>query len=142
MDNKYRVASEIFHGLLLVALAAVVMPDLAFAQAARCRPGRWTGRLRCCCIADGTTTELGPVAPVISALFWLGGAVLMGAGALKLKEHAENPTQTPMRQGISRMAVGAVLLTLPFFAQFAANTLAAGNQAISYGAFVQPTTAQ
>jgi hypothetical protein len=124
--KRERLIKEIFQGLLMVAIAAVAMPDLAFA-ALSADLGAASSNL--------VTNELTPAAPVISALFWLGGAVMMGAGALKLKEHAENPTQNPLRQGISRMAVGAVLLTIPFFANFAIETLGAGNAAASYTAF-------
>jgi hypothetical protein len=81
------------------------------------------------------SNELTPAAPVISALFWLGGAVMMGAGALKLKEHAENPNNNPLRHGISRIAVGAALLTIPFFANFAISTLGAGSSAATYTQF-------
>ena len=109
---------EIFLGLLIVTVAAIAMPDLAFAALS---PDLGTAS------TNLVTNELTPAAPVISALFWLGGAVMMGAGALKLKEHAENPTQNPLRQGISRIAVGAVLVTIPYFASFAVQTLGAGD---------------
>ncbi|MGE3622735.1 MAG: hypothetical protein AB7H77_02510 [Bdellovibrionales bacterium] len=88
--------------------------------------------------ANNLSAFLGPVAPLISALYWLGGAVMMGAGALKLKDHAENPTTNPLRQGISRIAVGAALLTIPFFSQFAVNTLSAGDAPIGFTALTQP----
>jgi len=84
------------------------------------------------------TSEVSTVPQFVSAIFWVGGAVMMGAGILKLKEHAENPTQTPVRQGVARLAVGAALLTIPFFAQFAYNTLSAGNGAATYSAYSSP----
>ena len=121
--KRERLIKDIFQGLLMVAVAAIAMPDLAFA-ALSADLGTASTNL--------VTAELTPAAPVISALFWLGGAVMMGAGALKLKEHAENPTQNPLRQGISRMAVGAVLVTIPFFASFAVQTLGAGDAAQVY----------
>jgi hypothetical protein len=79
--------------------------------------------------------DVAVLAPLVSTLFWVAGGVLMGAGALKLKEHAENPTQTPMRHGISRMAVGAALITIPFFSQFVTNTLSNTAGAATYSAF-------
>src|ERR1700689_1863373 len=99
--NKERLMNDILKSLLMAAVIAVASPDLALAQAV-------AGGVDLGSAATNiTTADVGPLAPLISALFWVAGGVLMGAGALKLKEHAENPTQTPMRQGISRMGVGA-----------------------------------
>jgi hypothetical protein len=131
--NKQRLINEIFQGLLMVAIVALALPGLALAQTA--------GEANLGAEAPDLTTQVGLIAPLISALFWLGGAVMMGAGALKLKEHAEDPTRAPLRQGISRMAVGAALLTIPFFAQFVVATLGAGSTAVSYTAFTAPGTA-
>jgi hypothetical protein len=131
MSHKIWLNKRTWQGFALALLLYAALPDMAAAQAIN-------GKSSLGGAAINLTNEVGPVAPLISALFWLGGAVLMGAGALKIKEHAENPTQTPMRQGIARMAVGAVLLTLPFFSQFAANTLSAGNAPINYQPYIQP----
>ncbi|MGE3622363.1 MAG: hypothetical protein AB7H77_00630 [Bdellovibrionales bacterium] len=130
MTSKEKLKNDIFQGLLLAAVIAVALPTAALAQG--------TGGADLGEAATNITGFLGPVAPLISGLFWLGGAVLMGAGALKLKEHAENPGNNPMRQGISRIAVGAALLTIPFFAQFAVNTLSAGNAEVGFTALTQP----
>ncbi len=115
--QKQQLTYDIIKSLLIAAVVALTLPGSALAQA----------------VAGGTdlggaaqhmiSADIGPLAPLISSLFWVAGGVLMGAGALKLKEHAENPTQTPIRHGISRMAVGAVLMTIPFFSQFVTNTL-------------------
>ena len=116
-----------------MAIALIVaMPDYAFAQAVA--GGFDLGGAA----AHITNVEIGPLAPLISALFWVAGGVLMGAGALKLKEHAENPTQTPIRHGVSRMAVGAALMTIPYFSQFVTNTLSNTAGPASYTPFVAP----
>ncbi len=123
---------EILKSLLIAAVIAIASPDLALAQAV-------AGGVDLGSAASNiTTADVGPLAPLISALFWVAGGVLMGAGALKLKEHAENPNQTPMRQGISRMAVGAALLTIPFFSQFVTNTLSNTAGSAGYTPFVAP----
>src|ERR1700733_8194798 len=115
--HKEKFMSDVFKGLLVATVVAMALPDAALAQAVQ--GGVDLGSAA----TNITAADVGPLAPLISALFWVAGGVLMGAGALKLKEHAENPTQTPMRQGIARMAVGAALLTIPFFSQFVTNTL-------------------
>ena len=130
--HKQKLMSDIFKGLLIAMIVALALPDAALAQAVN-------GGVDLGAAAQNiTTADVGPVAPLISALFWVAGGVLMGAGALKLKEHAENPGQTPMRQGIARMAVGAALLTIPFFSQFVTNTLSNTASAAGYTAFIAP----
>jgi hypothetical protein len=123
---------DLFKNLVVTAIITVALPDLAWAQAVAGGVDMGSAALHI------MNADIGPLAPLISALFWVAGGVLMGAGALKLKEHAENPTQTPMRHGISRMAVGAVLMTIPFFSQFVANTLSNTAGPASYTPFVMP----
>src|ERR1700683_4848811 len=130
--HKEKLMNEVFRGLLMAAIVAMALPDLAWAQATTGGSDLGTA------VTNIVTTDIGPLAPLISGLFWVAGGVLMGAGALKLKEHAENPTQTPMRHGISRMAVGAALMTIPYFSQFVTNTLSNTSGPASYTAFVAP----
>lgn len=130
--HREKLMKEIFKGALATMIVALALPGIALAQAVN--GGVDLGAAA----ANITTADVGPIAPLISALFWVAGGVLMGAGALKLKEHAENPGQTPMRQGIARMAVGAALLTIPFFSQFVTNTLSNTAAAAGYTAFVSP----
>ena len=130
MKNE-RLMNEVLKGLLMAAVVAIGLPELAVAQGAGAG-----GDLNQ--TAQILTTQVSTVPQFVSALFWVGGAVMMGAGVLKLKEHAENPTQTPVRQGVARLAVGAALLTIPFFAQFAYNTLSAGNGAAAYVPYANP----
>jgi hypothetical protein len=129
---RERPYPEIFRSLLLTAIFTLASPSMLWAQAVAGGVDLGGAALHM------MNADIGPLAPLISALFWVTGGVLMGAGALKLKEHAENPTQTPMRQGIARMAVGAVLMTIPFFSQFVTNTLSNTAGPAGYTAFVMP----
>ena len=131
--RKEKLLTDTMKGLLTATVVIMALPSMALAQGtvgAGVDLGSAASNLM--------TADVGPLAPLISALFWIAGGVLMGAGALKLKEHAENPTQTPMRQGISRMAVGAALLTIPFFSQFVVNTLSNTAGSVGYTAFTAP----
>ena len=51
---------------------------------------------------------------LISALCWIGGAGLGVAGIFKLKNHVDNPGQTPMKDGLIRLGCGGGLLSFPF----------------------------
>lgn len=129
---RERPYAEFFRSLLLTAILTLASPAVLWAQAVAGGPDLGSAALHM------MNADIGPLAPLISALFWVAGGVLMGGGALKLKEHAENPTQTPMRHGISRMVVGAVLMTIPFFSQFVTNTLSNTAGPASYTPFVMP----
>jgi hypothetical protein len=60
---------------------------------------------------------------IIAGLLYISGAALIGAGALKLKAHAENPTQTTLGHGLSRIGAGAALIALPIFSSWLHNLL-------------------
>jgi len=51
---------------------------------------------------------------LISTVCWIGGAGLGVAGIFKLKQHVDNPGQTPMKDGLVRIACGGGLLAFPF----------------------------
>ncbi len=51
---------------------------------------------------------------LISLLGYVGGSGLSVAGIFKLKQHVDNPGQTPMKDGVMRLAAGGALLSLPF----------------------------
>lgn len=49
----------------------------------------------------------------IAAVAYLLGLVSGMSGLLKIKEHVENPDQTPMREGVIRLLTGGALFGLP-----------------------------
>lgn len=99
----------IFAALLFPALA---VPHPAFAQAATLSD-----------IMCNTFDNMGPFAPLLSALAFVAGAILIGAGLLSLKDHSDNPGNNPLHKGIARIAFGSGLMTLPFIAQSLINTI-------------------
>jgi len=57
-------------------------------------------------------------------------ALLLGVTAiLKLKEHVENPSQTPLRTPVIRFLIGGALLALPMVYDAMLNTINGGQQA-------------
>jgi hypothetical protein len=124
--NKGRLINDLLQGLLMAAVVAVAlpMPELAFAQTS---VGTSAGTI--------TTTDLGPVTTLVAGLFYIGGGVLMGAGALKLKAHAEQPTQNPIGHGLGRLGAGAALMAIPYFGQTMINTLHLNTAATTFTGF-------
>jgi hypothetical protein len=123
-----RWSEDILQSLLIVA-AAMVAPDLVLAQGAAGQGANSDlNQLSSAYIGQ----ELHTLPNVISAVFYIGGTILIGAGLWKLKLHSENPGNTPLGQGVGRLAVGAGLLTVPFVSNWAVNTLSAGANAQTY----------
>ena len=60
--------------------------------------------------ATGTTFPL-----FMSALSYIGGGGLTIAGIYKLKNHVDNPGQTPMKDGLIRLGAGGALLSITWF---------------------------
>jgi hypothetical protein len=64
---------------------------------------------------------------LVAAFSYVLGVLLGITGLLKIKEHAENPTQTPLRTGVIRLIVGGMLFSLPIIFEAAKNTFGAGE---------------
>ena len=77
---------------------------------------------------------------LISTVCWIGGAGLGVAGIFKLKQHVDNPGNTPLKDGVMRLAAGGALLSLPFMMNVMAGSMSAaqgntGLTATSIGQF-------
>lgn len=119
--NK-QLKETILQGLLMAAAVAVAlpMPNLAFAA----------GDLQS---SVGTVqTGLSNIPNIISTAFYIGGAAMVGAGALKLKAHSENPGQTKIGEGLGRVGAGAALIALPGFAGWLQSSLGVNGTAVTY----------
>jgi hypothetical protein len=125
--KKQRIMEEVLQGLLMAAIVAIALPipELAWAQAAG------LGQTSANIVAN----QLDPTTPLLAAVLYIGGGALIGAGAIKLKQHSENPTQTPMSHGLGRVAAGAALMAIPYFADVAVNTLELGQAATPFAKF-------
>lgn len=64
---------------------------------------------------------------LISVVCWIGGAGLGVAGIFKLKNHVDNPGQTPMKDGLVRLGCGGALLAFPFIMQAMQGSISNGS---------------
>ena len=64
---------------------------------------------------------------LISTVCWIGGAGLGVAGIFKLKNHVDNPAQTPMKDGLVRLGCGGGLLAFPFIMQAMQGSISNGS---------------
>ncbi len=65
-------------------------------------------------MSTNMTIAAGGFQNLISTVCWIGGSGLGVAGIFKLKQHVDNPGQTPMKDGLIRIACGGGLLAFPF----------------------------
>ncbi|HEY8964264.1 MAG TPA: hypothetical protein VIN59_07370 [Alphaproteobacteria bacterium] len=85
--------------------------------------------------ATDVSTKTNVIPDIVSYISYLGGAVLAALGIVDLKKHVENPSQTPMKNGIAKLGFGGALLALPFFTELMQNTTGDGSQAASFQKF-------
>jgi hypothetical protein len=65
-------------------------------------------------LGSNIISSSGALPQMISTVAYVGGVGLGVAGVFKLKQHVDNPGQTPMKDGLVRLGAGGGLLALPF----------------------------
>src|SRR5262249_4539614 len=66
---------------------------------------------------------------LLSALSYLFGILLAVLGIMKIKDHVENPSQTPLKDGAIRLLAGGALFPIPITSDARFNTVGAGGTA-------------
>ena len=74
-------------------------------------------------IARNITESIEELPGLVTSVSYLLGLVMGAVGVLKLKDHVENPTQTPMKDGAVRLAAGGALFGLPIVFESMLNTI-------------------
>ena len=64
-------------------------------------------------IVDNMETSISGIPGLISGMSYMMGILLGVLGILKIKDHVENPGQTPLQHGAIRLAAGGGLFALP-----------------------------
>ena len=78
-------------------------------------------------IATNIATSIGSLPGLISAMSYLFGVLIGVLGVMKIKDHVENPTQTPLKDGAIRLAAGGALFALPILFESMFETIGEGN---------------
>lgn len=68
---------------------------------------------------------------LLSALTYITALTIGTFGVLKVKDHVENPSQTPLKEGAIRLAVGGALLSLPMLFDVLSNSFGSSDLAIA-----------
>ncbi|MCK5435141.1 MAG: hypothetical protein KAI88_00780, partial [Nitrosomonadaceae bacterium] len=67
-------------------------------------------------LTTNLTTSSSSLPTLVTSIAYICGLGLAVAGIFKLKQHVDNPSQTPMKDGVMRLGAGGALLALPFIA--------------------------
>lgn len=78
-------------------------------------------------IAENINASISSLPALLSSLSYLVGLVLGVLGILKIKDHVEQPTQTPLKEGAIRLAAGGALFALPIVFESMQNTIGTGD---------------
>ncbi len=82
-------------------------------------------------VASNIVASITNLPQLLAALSYMFGILLGVLGIMKIKDHVENPGQTPIKDGAIRLAAGGALLALPIIFESMLNTAGSGGQGAS-----------
>lgn len=78
-------------------------------------------------IAENITTSISSLPGLLTGVSYMLGILLGVLGILKIKDHVENPTQTPLQHGAIRLTAGGGLFALPIVYEAMQSTIGDGQ---------------
>lgn len=90
-------------------------------------------------IARNITESVEELPGLVTTLSYLIGLLMGTLGVLKIKDHVENPTQTPMKEGAIRLAAGGALFGLPIVFESMLNTIGTTGVSVQPAALSKAT---
>ena len=80
-------------------------------------------------IANNINSSIATLPGLVTSIAYLFGVLLSVLGIMKIKDHVENPTQTPLKDGAIRLVIGGALFALPIVLEAMTNTVGSGSGA-------------
>lgn len=74
-------------------------------------------------IAKNISDSIGSLPGLITGVSYLIAILLGVLGIMKIKDHVENPSQTPIKEGAIRLAAGGALFALPIIMEAMLTTI-------------------
>lgn len=74
-------------------------------------------------IARNINDSVAELPGLITSISYLFGMLMGVLGVLKIKDHVENPTNTPLKDGAVRLGAGGALFALPILFESMYNTI-------------------
>jgi len=78
-------------------------------------------------VAANVATSAASLPGLISGVAYMLGILLAVLGILKIKDHVENPGQTPLQHGVIRLVAGGGLFALPIVTESMFETIGDGT---------------
>ncbi|MEZ5815332.1 MAG: hypothetical protein R3E13_11540 [Alphaproteobacteria bacterium] len=103
-------------------MGAVMVAGMVAGQASKAHAGNDFST-----IAANITTSIQDLPGLLTALSYMFGILLGVLGVMKVKDHVENPTQTPLKDGAIRLAAGGALFALPILFEAMFETVGSGG---------------
>jgi hypothetical protein len=97
-----RISKTLLYSAVMVGAVALALPDFAHAT------GPSTGD-----VMTNLHESLRRVPNILTTIAFVSGLFLAVAGVLKLRDHVDNPPQTPISAGVKRLIAGGAFLALP-----------------------------
>lgn len=74
-------------------------------------------------------TSIAQLPSLLAGLAYMFGILLAVLGIMKIKDHVENPGQTPLKDGSIRLAAGGALFAIPIVSEAMTTTIGSGAAA-------------
>lgn len=68
-------------------------------------------------VTENVSKSVSGLPKMISTVAYIGGIGMGVAGVYRLKQHVDNPSSEPMKNGLIRLGAGGALLSLPYMTQ-------------------------
>jgi hypothetical protein len=82
-------------------------------------------------ISTTITTQIGTLPGFITALAYILGTLFAVLGLLKIKDHVENPSNAPLKDGLIRLAIGGALFVVPLITEAMQNLVGQGGVGVN-----------
>lgn len=82
-------------------------------------------------ISQTITSQIGGLPGFLTAIAYIMGVILAVLGILKIKDHVENPSQTPLKEGAIRLAAGGALFVVPIITEAMQNLIGQGGVGVT-----------
>lgn len=111
----------------LALSVAVLVGTMSGAEDALAQVGGGTGGNNFSSIAGNITDSISELPGLLTGVSYMMGILLGVLGILKIKDHVENPGQTPLKDGAIRLTAGGGLFALPIVYEAMQNTIGDGT---------------
>lgn len=82
-------------------------------------------------ITSNVQESISDLPGMLTGLAFMFGLLLFALGVMKIKDHVENPTQTPLKDGAIRLLAGGALFAIPIVTEAMRETIGSNGDVIN-----------